>query len=65
MMNQSLQEMPELKLQRNCIENLNKGDRESILIDNVNLVVSQLIQKKKLMIRTGIFHAVLLFINNR
>lgn len=65
MVNQPLQEMPELKLQRNCIENLNEEDKETILIDNVNLVVSQLIQKKKLMIETGIFHAVLLFINNR
>lgn len=43
-----------MKLQRNCIENLNKGDKESIPIDNVNLVVSQLIQKKKVMIGTGI-----------
>lgn len=65
MVNQSLQETPELKLQRNYIENFNKGDKESILIDNVNLVVSQLIQKKKLMIGTGTFHAVLLLINNR
>lgn len=65
MVNQSTEEMPELKLQRNCTENLNKGDKESVLIDNRNLVVSQLIQKKKLMIGTGIFHAVLLFINNR